>query len=465
MTLHILGGGPAGLAAAHYAHARGLPFTLFEAGTETGGNCRTLAIGPCLYDTGAHRLHARDPEAAALFRLLLGDELVLVNAPSRIVRGGTTFRFPPEPRDLLRHLSARETARVVRDLLRATIFRRSRMTYPGTFHDFAIARYGRTIAELFLLGYTRKLWGRDPRALSTAVAGGRLDGLNLRTAALHSLGKAFGRASPARAPHLDGTFLYPKRGIVSLFRAVEKGFPDGAVRVKTRVTRIRHGAGRIQAITLNDGEEQSVENVISTLPLPAFVRALDPLPPADILARASHVVFRNLVLCVFHLQTDRFTDNASLYFPDPDIPFTRLYEPKNRSAAMSPPGETCLVLEIPCDPGDTIWHREDADIAHRSLEALRKVMKATDARWGPVLDCKVERIPQAYPVLAAGIEADVDILLDYCRSFSNLRLAGRNALFRYAHIHDMFRQGREAVDALSRALSPGDARATSHTAE
>ena len=45
-----------------------------------------------------------------------------------------------------------------------------------------------------------------------------------------------------------------------------------------------------------------------------------------------------------------FSDNASIYFPDKNIPFTRIYEPKNRSKYTSPIDKTCIVAEVPYNP-------------------------------------------------------------------------------------------------------------------
>src|SRR5262245_39001951 len=70
--LHILGGGPAGLAVAFYAQRAGLGFELLERSHELGGLCRTLALGEHRYDTGAHRFHDRDPQITADVRELLG---------------------------------------------------------------------------------------------------------------------------------------------------------------------------------------------------------------------------------------------------------------------------------------------------------------------------------------------------------------------------------------------------------
>jgi protoporphyrinogen oxidase len=433
-SLHILGGGPAGLAAGAHAAARGISVRLHEAGPEVGGNCRTLRIGACRFDTGAHRLHARDPEDARAFRDLLGDGLIEVRAPSRIVHDGRAFLFPPVPRDLARNLPMPVLARALRDLA----LRPRRRGAPENFRGAALSRYGETLAGMFLLGYTRKLWGRDPVELSPDVTGGRLQGLGLRALVADKLLRR-------RPRHLDGTFLYPREGIGALASALKARVPSDGIVTGSRVTRIRHDGARLLSVTLNDAHEESVERVVSTLPLPHFLRALDPAPPADILAAAGEIAFRNLVLCALRLRTDRFSDNASLYFPDPDVPFTRLYESKNRSASMAPSGETCVVLEIPCDPGDAMWRAPDAKIISTCVHALAR---ATGFDPDLVVEASVHRAGHAYPVLQGGAATRVTEMLGYCARFGNLRLAGRNALFRYAHLHDMLRQGRDAVDAL-----------------
>ena len=61
----ILGGGPAGLSVGYYAQQLWLDFTLIEAGSDLGGNCRTLRLGDFLFDTGAHRVHDKDPDVTS----------------------------------------------------------------------------------------------------------------------------------------------------------------------------------------------------------------------------------------------------------------------------------------------------------------------------------------------------------------------------------------------------------------
>lgn len=447
-SLHVLGGGPAGLAAARRAHERGIAPRLHEAGSEAGGNCRTLRLGDCRFDTGAHRLHARDARDAAAFRALLGGALHRVDAPSRIVRDGRSFRFPPGPLDLARHLPPRLLARAAADLLS-----RPRRDAPADdFETLAVSRYGRTLADLFLLGYTRKLWGRDPSTLAPDVAGGRLEGLGIRGALRALLGPLAPFAGVP--PHLDGAFLYPEGGIGDLTRALARDLPDGSVNLRSRVTRVRHDGRDLVSVVLNDADEEPVERVVGTLPLPLFLRALDPPPPPEVRAAADDAAFRNLLLCVFRIDADRvdaFGTNASLYFPDPDVPFTRAYEPKIRGPRMAPPGRTCLVVEIPCDPDDATWNAPDDRVLAHARAGLERTLPGF--RDLAVLDAAVHRLPHAYPVLDRASAARAAVMRAHCARFSNLRLAGRGALFRYAHLHDMLRQGREAADALLDAPS------------
>jgi protoporphyrinogen oxidase len=97
ISLAILGGGPAGLAAGYTAAATDLSCAIFESASSVGGNCRTLSRGEFLYDTGAHRLHDRSPAATTIFRALLGEELREVTAPSRIAFNGRFVNFPLSP--------------------------------------------------------------------------------------------------------------------------------------------------------------------------------------------------------------------------------------------------------------------------------------------------------------------------------------------------------------------------------
>ena len=72
---------------------------------------------------------------------------------------------------------------------------------------------------------------------------------------------------------------------------------------------------------------------------------------------------------------------------------------------------------------------------------------------GEVLRFAALRLPFAYPVLEVELAGRVELLVDYFRTFENLHLTGRSSLFRYVHLHDLFREGRELVRSLAEAGS------------
>ena len=125
------------------------------------------------------------------------------------------------------------------------------------------------------------------------------------------------------------------------------------IKLQHRVNRLIHKDRKIERIIVHNGVTQAdievpVSTVINTLPLTLSMQMLEPPPPSEIRAVADTIKYRHLLLCVFCLDRDAFSPNASIYFPSAEFPFTRLYEPKNRSLHMAPEGQTVIVLEIPC---------------------------------------------------------------------------------------------------------------------
>jgi protoporphyrinogen oxidase len=312
----------------------------------------------------------------------------------------------------------------------------------GSFENAVIQQYGRTIADSFLLGYTEKLWGVPASQLSRSVSGRRLRGLNLRT----FLVEAFG-GSRAKTEHLDGRFYYPRFGIGEIMERFADRCGREHIHLNSRITRVICSDHRVEQIEVNQSECLPVSTVISSLPLSEMFRALDPAPPREILDEVSKIRFRNVVLVALFLNRPRVTKNASLYFPDPRLPITRVYEPKNRSEAMAPLDQTSLVAEIPANMDSADWKADDRDLVERCTRYLSDcgLIQASE-----VFDSAVFRIPFAYPILELGYESAVHRLLNYLRRYQNLHVIGRNGEFAYTHIHNLMRAGRETVERVMR---------------
>lgn len=439
----ILGGGPAGLATGFYARRQGLGVRLLEAADAVGGNARTLQLGPFRYDTGAHRFHDKNAAVTADVKALLGDDLRRIDAPSQICWRGRRIDFPLAPYDLLRKLPLSLLARIAREQL--SIPRVSNNA--DDFEEMALQSYGPTLARLFLLNYTEKLWGTDADQLSPRVAGDRLEGLDLKTFLLEAFG-----GTKDKARHLDGSFYYPRHGYGQIAEATADALGREHIRTGARITKLSHDGTRIRRVTVNDAEPTGVETVVSTLPLTLVLRLLDPPPPEELQALAQSMRFRHLRLVVLGLDRPRLTPNASLYFPDRSIPFTRLYEPTNRSPDMAPDDQTVVVLERPCHPETEAWTQSDEALRASAVDVLTEQGLIDGADEVVAVDHRA--VPFAYPILEVGAEAKAERLTTYLQRFENLHLLGRSAKFTYTHVHNLYARARTLTEELASHPEP-----------
>jgi protoporphyrinogen oxidase len=443
--LTILGGGPAGLGAAFYAAERGLPCALFERAPEVGGLCRTYQCGEHRYDSGAHRFHDRDRDVTTDVRRLMGEELVRVSAPSQIYDRGRFIDFPPTPLNWIRSRGIGEAARIAAEIFKT----RWRPKPERSFEDLATNRYGRRLGEPLLISYTEKLWGLPAGALAPEVATRRLAGLGLRSLLVELL------LPRRRRGHLDGSFLYPRHGYGSLATRLAARLPAGCVATAHEVAGFECDGGSIRAIRFAGSPAVAVRGrVVSTLPLTALVRCLGDALPMAARRAAARLRFRHIRLVFLRLGIPRHSRNATIYVPDPRLAVSRLSEPKNRSPAMAPEGETGLVVEVPCSTGDALYELDGDLLAARVVAELGGI-GLLDPRT--VLGSESRMLLNAYPVYSLDYAEHVEVIREALAAIENLDVLGRGGLFWYSHLHDQLRSAKDYVGALEAPVLPLDA--------
>lgn len=432
----ILGGGASGVALAYYLKQSSLPFQLFEKNSDLGGNARTLTWGEHLYDTGAHRLHDQIPEVTELFLELLKGKVKRINTPSQIVWKGRRLEFPIQPLDLMKNCPNSFLWKAFIDWFWGRHFTR----VSQGFAALAIRTYGQTIADEFLLNYTEKLWGRPSSILHPSVAGKRLKGLGLKSMIEEFLG-----VNQKKVRHVDGAFYYPEQGIGALFDSIESQLPSESLFLESGITQIHWDpqSFEVKEIEFESGLRREVHSgdlVWNTLAISQFVRLLHPAPPAEVLELLNRLTFRHLGLVVVKLSKSQVSPNASLYFADPSVPFNRLYEPSNRSAAMSPQGETLAVLEVGLD--ERLSSQEQETLVDRCLQSGRDLGLWSQAEE---LGVRFEFLAYAYPIPLIDTPDKQSQLMDWVSQFGNLFWLGRGAQFEYTHLHDHFNQASQLV--------------------
>ena len=436
--LTILGGGPAGLGVAFYANRAGIPFTLFEKSTELGGMCRTLSLGAHRYDSGAHRFHERDQEVTHDVVELMGDEFMRIDAPSAIWDRGRFVDFPPTPLNALMSSGIREAGKIGWELLWTRLDSR-----PGvSFQDFAIGQFGETLARRILLNYSEKLWGLPADQLSPEVATRRLQGMNLRSLFVELL-------FPGRkTEHIDGTFLYPRSGYGAIVDRIASTLPCEMVCAGREAVTIECDGALIARINFADGSSHEPRGrIVSTLPLTLLVKLMGEQLPEEAHAAAKQLRFRHMRLLFVRLARPSVSSNASIYIPEREFCVSRIYEPRNRSVAMAPAGETSLVAEIPCFSGDSVAELSEDALAARVIDEL--VTLGLFQR-GEVIEHRSHFLANAYPVYTLDYARQVETIRNALSAIANLDSLGRAGMFTYSHLHDQLRFAKDYIENLIR---------------
>jgi protoporphyrinogen oxidase len=438
----ILGAGLAGLSAGHALAEAGLRAALVEAGATVGGMSRTEIRDGYRFDLGGHRFFTTDGNIKDFVNELMGAEMLTVPRKSRIYLRNKYFEYPLKPLNALFGLGWAVTAKILIDYGLQRLKGALKKGPDISLEDRVVSDFGRTLFNLYFKEYSEKVWGLTCDRISSEWVTQRIKGLSLGVAVKNALFKVWGSDLPTLADH----FSYPSGGIGRIAeRLLEDMGSRAALFPETRVTGIHHRDFRVErvearnhhgTVSLTGGE------YISTIPLSSLVRMIRPEPPEEVTAAASQLRYRDLVVVAIPVSRERVTDLTWLYFPERDIPFGRLHEPKNWSPLMAGEGKTVLVVEYFCFAGDDVWTADDEDLTGTTVAHLEKLglIDGRTAGKGCVI-----RVPKAYPLFEVGYETHVRAITDYLDRFRNLHTVGRGGLFRYYNMDHAIKSGLEAA--------------------
>ena len=185
----IIGAGPAGLGAAWRCQELGADWTLLEAAEEPGGLSASF-VDPAgfTWDFGGHVLFSHYEYFDRVMDELLGPEGWLTHVRSAwVYMNGRMIAYPLQ--NNIHQLAPADAAACIDGLEAAAREAASRQagrpdgTAPAvaaadeahaSLRDWFYGRFGRALAELFLIPYNTKQWAHDPAMLSATWVGQRV---------------------------------------------------------------------------------------------------------------------------------------------------------------------------------------------------------------------------------------------------------------------------------------------------
>jgi len=425
----ILGAGPAGAGAAFKLAKRGrFDVLLVERNSVIGGNAGSFDLEGFRVDYGSHRLHPScDPAILTDIRTLLGDQLLSRPRHGRIRLGGRWLRFPLRPLDLAVNVPLSFSIGVARD----AVVKRRRPAGDENFATVLEASLGSTICREFYFPYAEKVWGLDPGELAAEQARRRVSAGSIGKMVRKVLSMAPGMRKPT-----TGIFFYPRRGFGSISEAYGRAAVEAGARIDfgATLTALERRTGQWNVRLEGPGGPRSISTplVLSTVPVTVLAKSIsDPAAPAGILAAASSLRYRAMVLIYVVLETDRFSEFDAHNFPELKIAITRMSEPKNYSLT-GPSGLTVLCAELPCSTQDPAWTASNTDLLALVRLALRRSgLEITAA----VRRVEVRRLPQAYPIYTRDYRRNLAALDGWLGALEGIVSFGRQGLFAHDNTH------------------------------
>jgi len=444
----VIGAGPAGLTAAYDLAKHGLPVAVFEADDVVGGISRTVERDGWRFDIGGHRFFTKVGRVEELWHEILPDEDFLLRPRmSRIYYRGKLFDYPLKAGNALKGLGVLEALRCVGSYAWARVRPPKDQTH---LDAWVTARFGKRLFEIFFKTYTEKVWGMKTSELPADWAAQRIKNLSLTEAIRNAL---LPKRNQKEIASLIEEFQYPKYGpgmmwerCTELVRAAGGSVtlntgvkavhwePAGSDGGGSGVGSVGGGGGRgavAVSVTGPDGTTERIAagHVVSSMPISALVRAMDPPAPPEVLDAANDLRYRDFLTVALVVPVEAgFPDNW-IYIHTPGVNVGRIQNFGSWSPFLVKEGRTCLGLEFFVNEGDELWTMADEDLVRMATGELEQL--------GLIEPGRVEagyavRMPKAYPVYDDRYQKNLDVIREWlAAAVPNVHPVGRNGMHRY----------------------------------
>ena len=227
----IIGAGISGLATA--AALRDPDYLVIEADPQIGGYCKTIKQDGFTWDYSGHFFHFKHPEIEAWLRERMKGQVVrTIDKLSFIAYGGREIDFPFQKN--IHQLPQSEFIECLYDLYfaRSSDVKREAAHGPGeaSFEQMLVTRFGRGIAEKFLIPYNEKLYACDLRTLDEDAMGRFFPHADL-TDIVRNMRVADNRT-------YNATFTYPEGGAIEYVNALASAVVPGKIHLGERLVGI-----------------------------------------------------------------------------------------------------------------------------------------------------------------------------------------------------------------------------------
>ncbi|MCL3819038.1 protoporphyrinogen oxidase [Aeromicrobium wangtongii] len=382
MRVAVVGGGMAGLAAAHELASSGAEVVVLEGADRLGGKLRLEQVGGLTLDVGAESILARRPEGIDLIRAVgLGDKMVHPQTTTAAIwTHGALRPMPPT----VMGIPADPTALAASGIAELADPR----ILPVPTEDVSVAEF---VTER--LG--RDVLDRLVEPLLGGVYAGLTDHLSLRatTPQIAALGEDLLTAAAAAraAATASGPVFAGLVGGVGQLPAAVASTPGIEVRLDSTVRALARTSDgwRVSVGPTTDVEVIDVDAVVVAAPAPAAARLLAEEVPEAAFALAA-IDYASMAIITFVFDDAVVPEGSGFLVPPVDGTFIKAATvASNKWGWVGESGRTVIRTSVGRAGETTLLQHDDADLAGRALTDLRRAYGTlpdpTDRlvrRWG-----------------------------------------------------------------------------------
>ena len=315
----------------------------------------------------------------------------------------------------------------------------------STLEGFVASRFGWRLYEHFFKTQSEKVWGVPCTEVQADWGAQRIKDLSIMRAVKEALTPKkvrMRRDKGKQVTSLIEEFNYPKYGPGMMWERCTELVTERGTKVvmDSVVTKVEHADGRATAVTAMSGDVSNryeCSEVISSMPISALLRAMDPPVPANVLQAADDLRYRaHITVALVVPEEFSFPDNW-IYINDANVKVGRVQNFGRWSPYLVKDGRTCLGLELFVNEGDEWWTMSDDNLIATGKRELEEIglLDASKVEAGYVV-----RTPKAYPFYDAHYKEHVATLAAWLEEHApNVYPVGRNGMHRYNNQdHSMF---------------------------
>ena len=431
----VIGAGPAGLTAARQLAEAGDPVVVLEEDSVVGGISRSVERDGWRFDIGGHRFFTKVTPVEEFWHQVLPPEDFLIRPRmSRIFYGGKFYDYPIKLGNALTNLGLIEAVRCGLSFLWVRVHPPKNL---DTLEGYIVSNYGWRLYHHFFKTYNEKVWGVPASELSADWGAQRIKGMSLWNAVWEPVRSSLTgrrRDKSKQVTSLIEEFQYPKLGPGMMWEhcADQVVAMGGDLRMETSAMTVHVEDGAAVAVTVASGdsvERIEASHVISSMPLTALARSIDPPVPEEVLSAAGDLHYRDFLTVALVVPEDRgFPDNW-IYIHSPEVKVGRIQNFGSWSPYLVKDGRTCLGLEYFVFEGDELWTCSDDELIALGTKELAHIglVDPSDVETGYVV-----RMPKADPVYDDAYGDHVAVIRRWFEEHAaNVHPVGRNGMHKY----------------------------------